>query len=89
LPFNVLVGFKLLTQNRFRQALQKLTSSFVHNFSYSSSLNCLQTAGQHRAYQPTDQLESRAGAVTCEESVAESKLPLPTQLTLLCTNISR
>ena len=43
----------------------------------------VQTAGQHRAYQPTDQLEARAGAVTCEESVAESKLPLPTQLTLI------
>ena len=42
-----------------------------------------QTAGQHCYYQPTDQLEACGGAVTCEESVVETKLPLQTQVTLI------
>jgi len=42
-----------------------------------------QTVGQYCCYQPTDQLEARAGAVTCEVSVAETKLPLHTQVTLI------
>ena len=43
----------------------------------------VQTAGQHCSYQSTDQLETCASAVTCEDSVPESKLPFQTQVTLI------
>ena len=41
----------------------------------------VQTAGQHCSY--THQLEACAGAVTCKDSVPETKLPFQSQVTLI------